>query len=214
MYEVGDPAWERLFFLPAVRGDPSEQEKERFTGATEALARCLQARARVANLRLHSFGRDGSTGYAFPRRHLTKPSLADVVGGVFHVNIVIRIRERLESKLELQEANSIARFRKRSREGRNLSREDLSQQYFFAVKWASLDRFYYSRDLVKFEMAEAGPTEGLRAGVNVDSFLDVAAELLAMWAYPLTDTMPEGLQNIFDDYVAALDEGLWCLLHP
>lgn len=212
MYEMGNPAWQRLFFLPDLRGDPTPAEKESFTEATEALVRCLQEKSNAAQLRLHSFGRDGSKGYSFPRSYLTRSCLADVVHGVFHVNIFLHLRAKLESKVELQEAD-ITRLRKRSREGRHqLSKEDLGQKYFFAAKWGALDRFFYCRELVQLELAEAAPAEGLRAGVEAEAFLQVVSEYLDMWTYPLTASMPQGLPEIMDDYMAALDEGLWCLL--
>ncbi|CAJ1352731.1 unnamed protein product, partial [Effrenium voratum] len=191
LYKDADPAWGRLFILPAVQGDLTEESKGRFTSTSRELLRCLQAKSREGGLQLHSFGRDGSAGFAFPRRYLTRPCLADVIQAVTHVNIFIRVRERIAAKIEVAE---VERVRKRSRAGRSLSKEDLCQQYFFAVKWGQLDRFQYCREEVRLEQAEDCPGEGLRAGVDSDSFLEVVSESLDMWMYPMTATMPAALK--------------------
>mmetsp|Transcript_73349 Transcript_73349/g.237562 ORF Transcript_73349/g.237562 Transcript_73349/m.237562 type:complete len:1132 (+) Transcript_73349:17-3412(+) len=210
LYKADNPAWERVFFLPVVRSDPSEEEKSAFTAATQQLIRCLQSRAQMGNLRLHSFGRDGSAGYAFPRSLLTEPCIADMMQGVFHVNTFVVCRRRLEQKLQQQDSK--VSVRKRSQQGRSVSPADLEQLYFFAVKWAALDRFYYRGERVDISMAEDAAADGLRAAVDAESFLNMASECMNMWTYPLTAVMPDGIRKIYSDYMAALDLGLWASL--
>eukprot|EP00438_Fugacium_kawagutii_P020156 Skav209778 [mRNA] locus=scaffold9:580994:582748:- [translate_table: standard] len=188
-----DPAWERWFFIPQVQGDPTQEEKERFTQTTLDLIDALKAQGRQGRLRLHSFGRDGSAKYSYPRTYLTKPFLVEVVQGIFHATIFVYIREKLDEKVEAQK--TLAKFSKRSKQGRSVSQEDLKQAHFFTAKFSFIDRYCYCRDLVKPDLAETSPVDGLRAGVDVERVTAVVPEWLS-----LSDTICKLSQSFFTSY--------------
>ncbi|CAK9028377.1 unnamed protein product [Durusdinium trenchii] len=205
------PCWDRFFFMPLVRGDPTVDEKERFTQTTLDLVDVLNARSQQGTLWLHSFGRDGSAKFAYPRSYLTKAFLAEVVQGLFHVNSFVWIRSKLEKQFNSQDV--AVKVSKRSRSGRGqLSEEDVRMLHFFSAKLNFIERYCFSAELVKKDWAETSPVEGLRCGVDVERVEMVASEWLNYWAFPLAGAKPQGLERMFMDYLAALDEGLWCLL--
>lgn len=172
-----DPAWERWFFIPKVQGDPTLEERERFTQTTRDIVDTLKSQAMQAKLRLHSFGRDGSAKYSYPRVYLTEAFLVEVVQGLFHVNTFLYIRGKLEEKFESQ--TSAAKFSKRSKQGRNVSEEDLKMLHFFTAKFSFIDRYCYCRDSVETTLAETSPTDGLRAAVDVERVRAVVVEWLS-----------------------------------
>lgn len=210
------PCWDRFFFMPLVRGDPTVDEKERFTQTTlDLVAWCslikvmfyyvlfslwhpmikfilvnvitfsgslskskvdvLNARSQQGTLWLHSFGRDGSAKFAYPRSYLTKAFLAEVVQGLFHVNSFVWIRSKLEKQFNSQDV--AVKVSKRSRSGRGqLSEEDVRMLHFFSAKLNFIERYCFSAELVKKDWAETSPVEGLRCGVDVERVEMVASE--------------------------------------
>ena len=93
-----------------MQGDPTSEERECFTQTTRDLVDTLKSQARQAKLRLHSFGRDGSAKYSYPRAYLSEAFLVEVVQGIFYVNTFLYIRGKLEEKFESQ--TSTAKFSK------------------------------------------------------------------------------------------------------
>lgn len=203
-YAEGAAAWKRLFVLPMVRGTPGPEEMGCFTRAAVRLVECLEQKTRRGELELYDFGRDGSAGFAFPRRYVSDPAVPEVVQGVLHVNTFVRVLQKVrEAHPDGPKGKG-----KRSRQGRSLGEDGWNQRFFFAVKWAMVDRFFYLGQKVDVGKGK----EGLRGAVDVESVLKVAAELLKLWSYPLVHSVPAVLVEYFEEYVAALDLGFYALL--